>query len=88
MFNWFKKKEIDLIKIEAFCDWFINNQEQIIKSVENAKNDFGYGPIPNSNKWMLDLCHFNKKPLIKITTIIKEKLDNKLSDKWVVNTMK
>ena len=39
MFNWFKKKEIDLIKIEAFCDWFINNQEQIIKSVENAKND-------------------------------------------------
>ena len=116
MFNWFKKKEIDLIKIEAFCDWFINNQAQIIKSVENAKNDralmmkyldlvelelakvyrdfykgeihFGYGPIPNSNKWMLDLCHFNKKPLIKITTIIKEKLDEKLSDKWVVNAMK
>ncbi len=116
MFNWFKKKEIDLIKIEAFCNWFINNQEQIIKSVENAKIDrtlmmkyldlvelelakvyrdfykgeihFGYGPIPNSAKWMLDLCHFNKKTLIKITTIIKEKLDDKLSDKWVVNIMK
>jgi hypothetical protein len=37
---------------------------------------------------MLDLCHFNKKTLIKITTIIKEKLDEKLSDKWVVNIMK
>jgi len=116
MLNLFKKKEIDLIKIKTFCDWFIQNNEQIIESVKNSNKDrtkmmqyldmveaelakvyndfykgeihFGYGPNPKTNKWNLDLCHFNKKPLIKITTLIQEQLTKELSDRWTINIMK
>jgi hypothetical protein len=116
MFTLFKKKEINVEKVNAFCDWFIANQEDIKQSVINSSNDrmkmmmyldlvekelakvyrdfykgeiyFGYGPIPKSNKWNLDLCHFNKKPLIKITTIIQEKLTKELKDSWVIKISK
>ena len=116
MINLFKKKEIDLLKINAFCDWFIQNSDLIIESVKNSNDDratmmkyldlveaelakvyndfykgeihFGYGPNPKTNKWVLDLCHFNKKSLIKITTLIQEKLTNELGDRWTINIIK
>ena len=116
MFGLFKKKQIDVNKINEFCDWFVEHNDLINKSVLNSKNDrnkmiqyldlvesklayvysdfyhgeihFGYGPVPKSDKWTLDLCHFNKKPLIKITSLIQENLSLKLQDKWIINIMK
>lgn len=116
MFGLFKKKEIDINKVNEFCQWFIEHNELIIQSVLNSKNDrnkmmeyldlveaklailysdfykgeihFGYGPISKSDKWTLDLCHFNKKPLIKITSLVQEQLSKVLSDKWEINIMK
>ena len=116
MFNLFKKKEVNVEKVNQFCDWFITNHESIRESVSNSKNNrelmfqyldlvekkltelyidfykrdvhFGYGPIPNSDKFVLDLCHFNRKPLIEITKIIQDKLNTELSDKWIVNISK
>lgn len=116
MFSLFKKKKIDMSKINAFCDWFILNHEEIKQSVINSNNDrmkmmmyldlvekelakvysdfykgeiyFGYGPISKSNKWNLDLCHFNKKPLIKITTLIQERLSKELGETWIISISK
>ena len=116
MFGLFKKVEINMEKINNFCDWFISNNEQIIESVLKSKEDglammrylniveselakvyrdyykgeifFGYGPIPKTNKWALDLSHFNKKPLIKATSLIQERLNKELSDKWIVRINK
>ena len=39
MFGLFKKKEIDVNKINEFCDWFIKHNDLIIESVLNSKND-------------------------------------------------
>ena len=39
MFGLFKKKQVDQKKVEAFCDWFISMNEEIIRSVENSNND-------------------------------------------------
>lgn len=116
MFNLFKKKKINIDKVNEFCEWFILNNENIRESVLNCDKNkqlmyqylnlvenkltelyidfykrevhFGYGPIPNSDKFVLDLCHFNKKPLIEITKAVQEKLNKELSDKWIVNISK
>lgn len=39
MFGFFKKAEPDDAKIDAFCSWFIANNDRIIASVENSRND-------------------------------------------------
>ena len=39
MFGLFKKKQIDVNKINEFCDWFVEHNDLIIKSVLNSKND-------------------------------------------------
>ena len=116
MFNLFKKKKINIDKVNEFCEWFLLNNENIRESVLNCDKNkqlmyqylnlvenkltelyidfykrevhFGYGPIPNSDKFVLDLCHFNKKPLIEITKAVQEKLNKELSDKWIVNISK
>ena len=116
MFNLFKKKKVNIDKVNEFCEWFILNNENIRESVLNCDKNkqlmyqylnlveskltelyidfykrevhFGYGPILNSDKFVLDLCHFNKKPLIEITKAVQEKLNKELSDKWIVNISK
>ena len=35
----FKKKNVDKIKVNAFVEWFLSNEERIRKSVENRKSD-------------------------------------------------
>ena len=39
MFGFFKKAEFNEAKIDAFCNWFFDNNDRIIESVENSKND-------------------------------------------------
>ena len=39
MFGFFKKAEPDEAKISAFCSWFLANNDRIIASVENSRND-------------------------------------------------
>lgn len=39
MFGLFKKKQVDLKKVEEFCEWFISMNEVIINSVENSDKD-------------------------------------------------
>lgn len=39
MFGFFKKTEPNEAKIDAFCSWFLANNDKIIASVENSQND-------------------------------------------------
>ena len=39
MFGFFKKAEPDAAKVDAFCAWFLANNDRIIESVENSQND-------------------------------------------------
>ncbi len=39
MFGFFKKVEPNEAKIDAFSSWFLDNNERIIASVENSRND-------------------------------------------------
>lgn len=39
MFHFFRKKELDPRKAQAFVDWFFDNEERIRRSVENRVTD-------------------------------------------------
>lgn len=110
----FKKTRPDKNKINTFCDWFVENNESIIASVENKEIDsnrmykildevemrlsivyregykgnieFDYGF--NGKKWDFNLYHMNVNFLIEATSQIADELNNRIGDKWIINTSK
>ncbi len=40
MFSFFNKKEINIEEVQSFWDWFIINEQWIIKCIENQDSSF------------------------------------------------
>lgn len=48
MFDFLKKVRVDQEKVHEFCDWFVDNEEKIRRSIECMRDD------PNGLQSMLD----------------------------------
>ena len=73
MFGFFRKKQVDPEKIDAFCKWFAEKSDAIIASFQNIEND------KNTAMLFLDLTEK------ELTTVYRDGYKGNIEFEWGFN---
>ncbi len=75
-------------KAFEYLDLYKSTYATVFNNFYKGKIRFEYAYDHKIGKFILDLCHLNKKSLIKITSLIKDILSQELGDMWIINLTK
>lgn len=88
IFESFSNSLNDRDKTVEYFDLYSTIYANIFNNFCSGKIRFNYSYNHDNGKFILNLSHLNKKSLIEVTSIVKEKLSQELGANWIINISK